>query len=145
LRKSGWQANNQLAVPQMPVLIDECVRKTVAGVFVERRHEVHYVARELSQGTADPLLAAAADQQRLILVTYNWRHFKPLISRRPANNQQQFRYAGLISFEKCKDSRTDSRIRQTIESIEFEYEQALKRPDKRLIVGIFPDELRIFY
>ena len=117
----------------------------MSDVFIHRRHEVHYVSRELGQGTVDPLLVAAADQHRLILVTYNWKHFKPLITRRPADNQQKFRYAGLISFEKCKDSRTDSRIRQTIESIEFEYEQALKRSDRRLIVGIFPDEVRIFY
>lgn len=132
-------------VVRMPVLIDECVRQSVADVFEERNHQVHYAARELGQQTPDSLVAAAADQGGLILVTVNWRHFKPLIARRPANNQQQFRYAGLISFEKCKDSRTDGRIRQTIESIEFEYAQAQRRKDKRLIVGIFPGEIRIFY
>ena len=129
----------------MRLLVDECVRKAVADVFESRNHFVYYVQRELGQSTPDRLVAESADQNQLILVTCNYADFKALIRRRPAQNQQTFRYAGLISFEKCKDSRTDSRIVQTIESIEFEYEQSQKRRDKRLIVGIFPDQLRIYY
>ena len=90
-------------------------------------------------------MAKAADESKLILVTVNYGHLKQLISRRPPDNQQKFRWAGLISFEKMPDARTDSRIRQTIETIEFEYQTTLTRRDKRLIVGIFIDELRIYY
>lgn len=117
----------------------------VIKVFGERGHELHYVTQELGQSSPDPLVAKAADESKLILVTCNYSHFKNLISRRPVHNQQLFRYACLISFEKCKDSRTDSRAAQTIESIEFEYQQTLKRDDKRLIVGIFPDQFRVYY
>ena len=129
----------------MPVLIDECVRKAVSDVFVQRNHEVYYVAAELGQSTPDRLVAESADRSRLILVSCNYKHFKAIIARRPPTNKQEFRYAGLIDFEKCKDSRTDGRIVQTIESIEFEYEQCQKRKDKRLIVGIFTDQLRMYY
>ncbi|MGH7907568.1 MAG: DUF5615 family PIN-like protein [Candidatus Binataceae bacterium] len=129
----------------MPLLIDECVRQTVADVFVRRQHEVYYASAELGQNTPDRLVAEAADRNRLLLVTCNYNHFKALIARRPLHNQQILRHAGLISFENCKDSRTDSRILQTIESIEFEYGQALKRKDQRLIVGIFPDQFRVYY
>jgi hypothetical protein len=38
-----------------------------------------------------------------------------------------------------------SRAAQATESIEFEYKQALKRRDRRLIVGIFPNDFRIYY
>jgi|SRR5579862_4631390 len=129
----------------MPLLIDECVRRAVSHVFEQRKHLVNYVTKELGQSTPDQLVAEAADLSSLILVTYNYGHFKALLSRRPPDNQQKFRHAGLISFERCSDAKTDSRIRQTIESIEFEYEQALKRKDQRLIVGIFPDEFRVYY
>jgi predicted nuclease of predicted toxin-antitoxin system len=129
----------------MRLLVDECVRRAVAEVFINRGHEVHFVMQELGQRTPDALVAGAADRSGLIMVTINYRHFKGLLSRRPAHNQQQFRHAGLISFERCPDSRTDSRLEQTIESIEFEYSQALKRKDQRLIVGIFPDEFRVYY
>src|SRR5271154_827431 len=96
---------------RMPLLMDECVRKAVCEVFAKRGHEIHYVAQELGQKTPDPLVAAAADENRLILVTVNYKHLKQLIARRPPENQQKFRWAGLISFEKCKDSRTDSQSR----------------------------------
>jgi hypothetical protein len=129
----------------MSLLIDECVRRAVAHVFEQRKHLVSYVAKELGQSTPDQLVAEAADLSSLILVTVNYKHFKGLLSRRPKDNQQQFRHAGLISFERCSDAKTDTRIEQTIESIEFEYEQAQKRKDKRLIVGIFPDELRVYF
>jgi predicted nuclease of predicted toxin-antitoxin system len=128
---------------RMPLLMDECVRAGVVKVFAGRGHEIHYVTKELGQQTPDELVAQAADNSELILVTVNYKHLKALINRRPPTNKQDFRYAGLISFEQCKDSRTDSRAVQAIESIEFEYEQALKRKDRRLIVGIFPSEFRI--
>ena len=111
----------------MPLLIDECVRRAVSDVLKQRGHSIKYVLEELGQSTPDQLVAEAADQSSRILVTYNYSHFKQLLSRRPADNQQKFRHAGLISFEKCKDSKTDTLIIQTIESIEFEYEQALKQ------------------
>ena len=117
----------------MRLLIDECVRRSVATVFSKRGHEVHFVTQELGQRTPDALVAGAADRSGLIMVTINYGHFKALLPRRPVNNQQQFRHAGLISFERCQDSRTDSRLEQTIESIEFEYSQALKRKDRRLL------------
>jgi hypothetical protein len=121
----------------MRLLIDECVRRTVADIFSERGHQVYFAMQELGQSTPDALVAAAADHSQLILVTCNYRHFKGLISRRPLDNQVRFRHAGLISFERC--------LQQTMGSIEFEYEQSQKRPDKRLIVGIFPDEFRAYY
>jgi hypothetical protein len=129
----------------MRLLIDECVRRTVAEIFIHRGHEVHFAMQELGQRIPDVLVAGAADRSGLIMVTSNYRHFEALLSRGPAQNQQPFRHAGLISFEKCPDSKTDSRLKQTIESIEFEYSQALKRRDQRLIVGIFPDEFRVYY
>jgi predicted nuclease of predicted toxin-antitoxin system len=129
----------------MRLLIDECVRRTVAEIFSNRGHQVYFAIQELGQSTPDALVAAAADRSQLILVTCNYRHFKGLISRRPPDNQVRFRHAGLISFERCSDAKTDSRLRQTLESIEFEFEQSQKRPDKRLIVGIFPDEFRAYY
>jgi predicted nuclease of predicted toxin-antitoxin system len=87
---------------RMPQLMDECVRKAICDVFAGRGHEIHYVAQELGQKTPDPLVAAAADENRLILVTVNYVHFKKLIARRPPHNRQQFRWAGLISFENAK-------------------------------------------
>ena len=127
----------------LPVLIDECVRRGVATVFVKRNHIVRYAAEELGQGTPDRLVAKAADTGKMVLVTCNYPDFKSLISRRPPNNKMDFRYAGLITFEGMKDTRTDSRIAQTIELIEYEYQLCQTRTDKRLIVGIFNDHLRI--
>jgi hypothetical protein len=53
-----------------------------------------------------------------------------------------FRNLGRISF-KCNESRGRSRVETVIESIEFEYEQCVKRRDPRLIMEIGESYFRV--
>jgi hypothetical protein len=128
----------------MDLLIDECVPVSVARVFARRGHKIFDVARELGRRAPDEAVVETADEHNLILITWNYRDFKKLISRRPPGNKLLHRYAGLISFI-CDEARGAQRAEQVIESIEFEYQQCLKRRDKRLIVAVYIDELRICY
>jgi len=129
----------------MDLLIDECVPASVTKVFADRDHSIVYVAQELGQKTPDRLVAKAADESSRILVTWNCRDFRRLgITRRPPDNRQKFRHAGMISFL-CGEDQGARRAEQVIESIESEYERATKRPDKRLIVAVYIDKLTIFY
>lgn len=98
----------------MDLLIDECVPASVAKVFVEHKHSILYVSRELGQKTPDRLVAETADENSLILVTWNYRDFRRLgIARRPPNNQQQYRRAGMISFI-CDEDQGARRAEQVI-------------------------------
>jgi hypothetical protein len=129
----------------MDLLIDECVPASVVKVFVDRHHSIAYVANELGQKTPDRLVAQTADENNLILVTWNVRDFTKLgLTRRPPDNRQRYRRAGMISFV-CNEDQGARRALQVIESIEFEYQQALKRPDRRLLVRVEIDRLIIYY
>src|SRR5713101_4476732 len=129
----------------MDLLIDECVPESVAKVFSDRNHSIAYVSRELGQKSPDRIVAETADQNGLILVTWNVRDFRRLgISRRPPNNQQRYRRAGMISFL-CDEAQGARRTAQVMESIEFEFSQALRRPDRRLLISVYIDRLIIHY
>jgi Trk K+ transport system NAD-binding subunit len=127
----------------MDLLIDECVPASVTQVFAQRNHRIFYVTQELGQKTPDAVVARTANEQNLILLTWNFKDFRALLSRRPRHNQLKYRNSGLISFI-CPEQRGATRALQVIESIEFEYQQSLKRPDRRLI-AVYVDELRVFY
>ncbi|MBF6568596.1 MAG: DUF5615 family PIN-like protein [Candidatus Binataceae bacterium] len=129
----------------MDLLIDECVPASVTEIFAKHKHSIVYVSRELGQKTPDRLVAETADENSLVLVTWNYRDFKRLgITRRPPNNKQQYRHAGMISFI-CDEDQGKRRAEQVIASIEFEYGQALKRPDKRLLIAIYIDRFIVHY
>ena len=129
----------------MDLLIDECVPQSVTDVFAKRKHRIVYVAQELGQKTPDRIVAETANEQSLVLVTWNWRDFQKLgIKRRPPNNKQIYRRAGMISFL-CDEDQGARRAGQLIESIEFEHAQAGKRPDSRLLMAIYLDHFVVHY
>ena len=129
----------------MDLLIDECVPMSVAQIFADRKHKLIYVAKELGQKTPDLLVAETANENSLILITWNVRDFRRLgLRRKPPENKQRFRKAGMISFT-CDEDQGAKRAAQLIESIEFEYQQTLKRADKRLFIEIRDDQFIIHY
>jgi hypothetical protein len=129
----------------MDLLIDECVTESVVQIFRSRKHHILYVAKELGQSTPDRLVAETANENNLILVTWNARHFRNLgASRRPPNNRQEFRNLGMISFV-CDEDQGARRAAQVMRTIEFEYSEALTRPDKRLLITIKLDQIVIYY
>ena len=129
----------------MDLLIDECVPRSVSDFFKHRRHKLLYVEKELGQNTPDRVVAEFANRQESILVIWNVRDFRNLgIVRRSIQNQQQYRRAGMISFV-CEEQQGARRPEQVIETIEFEYSQAMKRPDKRLLPAVHIDKIIIEY
>jgi hypothetical protein len=127
----------------MRLLIDECVPENVTSVFASCHHEILRVVEELAPKTPDSIIAQFASAQHLICVTWNLRHFHALLSRRPQNNQLRYPNAGLIAFA-YPEPRADRRLLQVIKIIEFEYDQAQTRRDKRLIVDIMSDCVKIW-
>src|SRR5262245_38965791 len=110
----------------MDLLIDECVPASVARVFARRGHKIFHVVTELGQKAPDEAVVKTADEHNLILITWNYRDFKKFISRSPPGNNLLHRYAGLVAFIR-DEARGARRAEQVIESIEFEYQQCLRR------------------
>lgn len=126
----------------MRLLIDECVPQNVTAVFSKHGHEIFKVVDELAPGAADNIIAQFANDQHLTCVTWNLRHFHALISRKPKNNQIKFPNAGLIAFA-CPEPHADQRLSQVLEIIEFEHDRLQTRPDKRLIVHIMQEFVKV--
>ena len=129
----------------MRFLIDEDVPVEVADLLAGRQHEV-VNARDrigLGRGKPDTTVASAADADRAIVVTCNYRHFRALISRRePTGGRRRYRHAGLIALC-CEQGRAFKRLANFITEVEDEYRKVQGMNDKRLIVEIHDEQFRI--
>ena len=119
----------------MRLLIDEDVPQSAIDFLRERGHEVIEVREQVMPATADEVIALLGEEVDAIVVTFNARHFKRLISKVPQGARRQFFKVGRVALE-CSQAQVRTRLEAMIESIEFEYEQAQKRADKRVMIEI---------
>ncbi len=131
-----------MAPPRMRLLVDENVPSSVTDFLRQRCHEVILVREVLLPGSADQLVAEVGNRMSAIVVTWNHKHFKQLIARAPISSRQHFTNLGRIT-SRCSEARGRLRLEQLIRSIEFEYEQAQGRGDRRLMVEITETTLNI--
>lgn len=118
----------------MLLLVDENVPQSVADFLASRGHDVRLVRELLPAQTPDQVVAIVGDALAAIIVTWD-KDLRRLAARMPLGSQGRFRRLGRISF-RCRESRGLQRIKEVIESLEFEYAQVQKRADKRLIVVV---------
>lgn len=119
---------------RMRLLIDENVPKSVADYFASRGHNVQYVKDLFPARTPDPVIATIGDKMSAIVVTWD-RDFDALVRRVPLGSKAAFRQLGRITFS-CREPKGLELAQRWMESIEFHYEQALRRKDLRMIVQI---------
>jgi hypothetical protein len=127
---------------RMLLLIDEDVPDSVASFFRERGHDVRLVRDLFLPATPDPVIAALGNELGAIIVTWNHKDFKKLAAQIPIGQCQRFRNLGRINFL-CRETRGRQRAEANIESIEFEYHQAQRRPDRRLLIEITETSFRV--
>ena len=127
----------------MLLLVDECVHRSVSLVFVEREHTVLYVVEELAPKTPDPIVAAFASQCGATVVTWNFKHYRRLLTRRNKAGELAYPHMGLIGFQ-CPELSGEARLRAYIDLIEHEYVYVQGLADKRLRVLIGFDQFRVF-
>ena len=70
----------------------------------------------------------------VVVVTWD-RDFDALVKRVPAGNKAAFKRLGRITFS-CREPKGLELAKRWMDSIEFHYEQALRRDDLRMIVQI---------
>jgi predicted nuclease of predicted toxin-antitoxin system len=126
----------------MLLLIDENVPASVSDFFRQRGHDVRLVRDLFLPGTADPVIAKLGDELGAIVVTWNHRDFKKLVTRVPKGSGPALRRLGRINF-RCNEKNGRRRAEELIDWIEFEYSQVQKKRDKRLIVEIMETSFRV--
>ncbi|WP_443018093.1 DUF5615 family PIN-like protein [Sphingomonas sp. 37zxx] len=124
----------------MTFLADECVTESVSQFLEERGHEVIRAKQKIPEGTQDPIVAKVAEDLSAILLTDD-ADFNTVASRRPNGQRRRFRKLSRVHLA-CKHSQAIHRIAAAITLIEFEYEIAQERDDKRMIIELKPTLVR---
>lgn len=125
---------------RLTFLADECVAESVSTFLEERGHEVIRAKQTLPEGTEDPIVAKVAEDLSAILLTDD-SDFRVIAARRPDGQRSRFRKLSRVHLA-CKHSQAITRIAAAVSLIEFEYEVAQARDDKRMILEIKPTLIR---
>jgi hypothetical protein len=128
----------------MRFLLDVHVSDEIAEYLAERGHEVFLARDRLLPGAADVLVVADADSLEAVVVTWNRKHFRPLINREPGRVSREFTRAGLLSFARCRMADAIRLLDRYIENIEFEHERRQRMDDTRVIVEISHNGMMMF-
>ena len=95
---------------------------------------------KVPEGTQDPIVAKVAQDLSAILLTDD-SDFKTIVKRRPDGQKRRFRKLSRVNLD-CKHFQVVKRLEAAISLIEFEYEIAQGRQDKRMIVDLKPTIMR---
>ena len=106
----------------------------------ERGHEVLRAKNKVPEGTPDPIVAKVSQDLDAILLTDD-ADFKTIVSRRPDGQKRRFRKLSRVHLA-CKHAQSVNRLAASITLIEFEYEIAQGRKDKRMILDLKPTIIR---
>ena len=122
--------------------LDENVDLRVGLFLRQQGYTVYSVREHFVPGSPDRAIVAAANAMQAIVVTWNAKHFRPIISRDSVKSYQEFPHAGPIAMT-CRPSNALAHLRKWLPSIEFEYRRLQAQADRRLIVEISESGLRI--
>lgn len=114
--------------------------ESVCKFLEERGHEVIRAKKTIPEGTEDPVVAKVSQDLEAILLTDD-SDYKAIISRRPDGQKARFRKLSRVHL-KCRHSIAVDRLAAAITLIEFEYEIAQSRSDKRMIIDVQPTLIR---
>ena len=105
----------------MRSLIDEHVPNAVASSLRDHGHEGFSVRHRMPLGTPDPVIVTDANQLGAIIITWNRKHFAPLISRENREKELAAPNAGLLSFDR-KPAQAVTLLERHIRYVEFAYQ-----------------------
>lgn len=130
--------------PTIPFLVDENAPRAVEAFLEERGHAVTVSREEIKAGSPDWQLALYAHWHGMVVVTWNHKHFRSLISRKPqgAPGDPRIMYAraSRLSF-RCSEVDGAKRLQQCIDLLECEWVLAQERDDMRVIAEIDSEAL----
>lgn len=95
---------------------------------------MEFVRDKFASGSPDEVVAVGGNVMGAVIITWD-RDFKKLIRRMPKGTHRALKNLGRISFC-CSEPLGRKRIEELIDSIEFEYTQVQRFPDRRLIMQI---------
>jgi predicted nuclease of predicted toxin-antitoxin system len=123
-------------VALFPVIIDENVPDDIADFFRQHDYAVHLVREQFGAGTPDQVIARAADALHAVIVAWD-SDYKRLAGWSSRATTTRYPNMGLIILSGPQHQGLDL-IRQHLEDVEFMYQRAQRRTDRRLLIEIGP-------
>ncbi|WP_188710066.1 DUF5615 family PIN-like protein [Novosphingobium marinum] len=124
----------------MRFFLDEGVPRSVGRFLQEEGYEVIFLEDRIAKGSKDTLVAAVAQANHAILVTFD-SDFKS-IAQRAGVGQRRFKTLSILRFEKCRESRAVERLRKALSLILHEWECGNGDNDRRMFVVIQKNTIR---
>lgn len=114
--------------------------ESVCRFLEERGHEVIRLRTILATDTPDPIVAKTAMDLGAILISDD-QDFNVIAGRKPTARQRRFQRLSRVNM-RCPHAKAVERLAAAIALVEFEFEGAQSRPDKRMIIDISPTLIR---
>jgi predicted nuclease of predicted toxin-antitoxin system len=116
------------------------VAESVCKFLEARGHEVVRLRSELATDTPDPIVAKHAQDTGTILLSDDG-DYNAIAPRAGKPHKPRFRKLSRVNL-KIKHAQSVNRLAAAITLIEFEYELAQARSDKRMIIDVQPTLIR---
>lgn len=114
--------------------------ESVCRFLEERGHEVVRLREVLATDTPDPIVAKTAQDMNAILISDD-QDFNVIAGRKATAKQRRFKRLSRVNM-RCSHAKAVERLAAAISLIEFEFEGAQSRPDKRMIIDVGPTIIR---
>ena len=124
----------------MYFLLDENVPNSIARFLEADGHAVSFARDLVPLGSPDPVVATMAEEMGAVFVSLDGDFQK--IAPRASFGRRRFRNLSRI-WLRCHEPRAAQRMEAAISLIEFEYELAQARSDKRMIIRLGNDHIRM--
>lgn len=122
--------------PHIRFLLDSNVSNSISTCLLSHGHVVLRANDYLMPGASDRLVVALADQLDAVVVTFNKKHFRPLIHRDDARTLAEFPNAGLLVLQ-SSPVHGIALLNRWIPHIEFAYDmQRQQSSDRRFIAEL---------
>jgi predicted nuclease of predicted toxin-antitoxin system len=116
------------------------VAESVCKFLEERGYEVTRLRTVLPTDTPDPIVAKTAETMEAILISDD-ADFNVIAGKKPTAKTKRFKKLSRVNM-RCQHSMALSRLAAAMTLIEFEFEEALSRSDKRMIIDVQPTLIR---
>ncbi len=126
----------------MHFLLDQCIPRAALETLLSLGMNAEMITNHIAPDSDDRFVVQTAALHSAIVVSHD-RDFKSLIARRPDNQKPYFRNVHLIKMD-CKQARIGERLNMALPIFTAEYHARQSMKDKRVIIWVSTDMVRVW-
>lgn len=118
----------------MHFILDENVPMSVAEMLERNGHDAEFIRDFVPPGSPDPLVATVSEALNAILITFD-SDFQHVAPRVPKGQRARFKSLSKI-WMRCSEPDAADRLDSALSLIEFEFDLAQLRADRRMHIRV---------